>query len=225
MRTTMLIKSRDCIQLRQEIIYVAQQLYNKNLLAAADGNISYRINDEEILITPTGKAKARLQPEDMAVITIQNQIKSGHPSSECLMHLSIYQQCAAARCVIHAHPPKAIAWTIARPDLTELPSNCLSELILATGRVPIVPYSRPGTQAMGDMLTPYLPDCRIMLLARHGALTWGEDLQETLNGMERLEHTAEILLHTIALGGITNLPDEEIAALKLMRSRMGNQIR
>lgn len=212
------------LDIKNDIIRLAKQLHTKNMLAAADGNISYRINENEILITPAGKPKAFLQPEDLAIITINNDILKGHPSSERLMHLSIYQQCPKARCVIHAHPPKAIAWTIARPDLQELPSECLSELILSAGYIPIAPYARPGTQTMGDVLAPFLPSCRIILLARHGALSWGEDCQEALNGMERLEHTAEILFYAHTLGGLTPLPMEEINILREYRKKIGERI-
>lgn len=210
--------------IKAEMINVAQQLHAKNMLAAADGNISYRISNDEILITPAGKAKAKLKPEDCAVINIDNEIISGQPSSERLMHLKVYGACSKAKCVIHAHPATAIAWTIARPDLTELPAECLSELILAAGRVPIAPFARPGTREMGDVLEAFLPECRIIILSRHGALTWGEDLQEALNGMERLEHTAEILMRAVQLGGITSLPKKEIAVLREMRKKMGERI-
>ena len=181
------------------------------------------MSNQEIIITPAGLSKQALSPEILAVITLDNQIICGNPSSERLMHLMIYQQCPEAVCVIHAHPPKAIAWTIARPDLKELPSDCLSELILATGKVPIAPYSRPGTIDMGLNLKPLLPECRVILLARHGAVTWGTDLQEALNGMERLEHTAEILTHAVLLGGLTSLPKDEVDALHQMRKKMGNR--
>lgn len=212
------------LMIKQQIIDTAQQLHAKNMLAAADGNISYRLSDNEIFITPAGKSKAKIEPDDIATINLKNEILHGTPSSERLMHLTIYQHCPQAKCVIHAHPATAIAWTIARPDLKELPSECLSELILAAGKVPIAPYARPGTQSMGDVLKPFLPACRIIILARHGALTWGEDLQETLNGMERLEHTADILLRATMLGGITNLPDEEVSILKNMREKIGERI-
>lgn len=212
------------MQIKKDIIRTAQQLHQKNMLAAADGNISYRMNDNKILITPRGKAKSELKTKDIALITLKNEVLFGEPSSECLMHLTIYKHCPRARCVIHAHPPKAIAWTIARPDLTELPSACLSELILACGKVPIAPYARPGSQTMGEVLLPYLPHSRIILLARHGALTWGEDLREALNGMERLEHTAEILLHAHSLGGITNLPANEVTVLREMREKIGEKL-
>lgn len=211
-------------KLSEEIIWVARQLYYKNMLAAGDGNISYRLNSEQILITPSGKAKAHLQPEEMAIITIDNQIIKGNPSSERLMHLSVYEQCPKAKCVIHAHPPRAIAWTIARPESTELPSECFSELILSLGRIPIAPFARPGTKTMGEALKAFLPNCRVVILARHGALTWGEDLQEALNGMERLEHSAEILLHANSLGAITSLPANEVTILRKMRQKIGERI-
>jgi L-fuculose-phosphate aldolase len=209
--------------MKQEMIDIAKKLYAKNMLAAADGNISYRVNENEILITPAGKAKTSLQPEDIATITIDNKIIQGNPSSERLMHLTIYQHCPKASCIIHAHPPKAIAWTIAYPELAELPSECLSELILAVGRIPIASYARPGTQAMGDVLKPFLPACRVLVLARHGALSWGEDLQEALNGIERLEHTAEILMYAKTLGGITNLSADEVSELRSLRKIIGER--
>lgn len=210
--------------LREKIIQVAQQLHAKNMLAAADGNISYRISDDEILITPSGQSKANIKPDDIAVINLQNKILSGTPSSERLMHLAVYKNCPKAKAVVHAHPMTAIAWSIARPDWQELPAGSLSELILSAGRVPIVPYARPGTLEMGEVLKPHLPACRMMILARHGALTWGEDLQEGLNGMERLEHTAEILMRATLLGGLTFLPDEEIDALYILRKKIGERI-
>ncbi len=210
--------------LREEIIFSAKRLHKRNMLAAADGNISYRLTNDRILITPAGVAKSLIHPEDIAVITIDNQIISGHPSSERLMHLAVYQHCPQAQCVVHAHPPTAIAWSIARPHLTELPSRSLSELIISVGRIPIVPYARPGTQSMGDVLLPYLPVNRLMILARHGGLAWGESLGEAVNGLERLEHTAEILFRAEQLGGISDLPNDEIHYLQQLRKKLGDRI-
>ncbi|MGZ3706164.1 MAG: class II aldolase/adducin family protein, partial [Bdellovibrionota bacterium] len=72
-------------------------------------------------------------------------------------------------------------------------------------------------------LHPFLPASRVMILGRHGALSWGEDLEEAYNGMERLEHTCLILKTAHELGGITSLPDSEVAVLREMRARMGNR--
>ncbi len=209
--------------MRAEIAEVCRRLHARNLLAAADGNVSYRLSNQEILFTPTGKNKNYLRPEDMAVVTLENQVLSGAPSGERLMHLEVYRACPEARAIVHAHPPTAIAWTVARPELTELPAEGLSELILAVGSVPIAPYARPGTSAMGEVLRPFLPKSRVILLARHGALSWGEDLEEAYNGMERLEHIAGILKSAVALGGLSSLPAAEVAVLREMRRQMGDR--
>lgn len=193
------------------------------MLAAADGNVSYRVSDNEILITPSGISKGFMAPEDMAVINLEGEVLAGKPSSERLMHLAVYRSAPEARCVVHAHPPHAIAWSVAKPDLVELPAECLSEVILACGSIPVVPFATPSTNEMGDNLKPFLPKSRVMILARHGGLSWGEDLDEALRGMERLEHSAQILWLAESIGGLTKLPEESVQTLKNMRNQMGPQ--
>lgn len=204
------------------ILEICQRLHARNMLSAADGNISYRIDDQNILITPSGIAKAFMKMSDMAVITLDNKIVSGNPSTERLMHLEVYKTCPEAKAVIHAHPMTAIAWSIAQPEMEKLPSDCLSEVILATGDIPFVKYARPGTQAMGDVLKPYLPQCKAMILSRHGAITWGDSLDEAYRGMERIENSAQILATAKQLGGIHPLPKEEIEYLYELRKKIGN---
>ena len=208
-------------KISQEIVTICQRLHNRNMLAAADGNISYRISDDEILITPSGIAKAFMQPEQMALVNLRGEILIGHPSSERLMHLEIFRICPEAKAVVHAHPPTAIAWSIAQPQLMRLPSECLSELILATGDVPFVPYARPGTGQMAEVLKPFLPKHRALILRNHGAVTWGENLEEAYRGMERIEHSALILMKAQQLGGLHALPAEEIKFLYELREKIG----
>lgn len=208
-------------QIKSEIVEICRKLNQKNHLASADGNVSYRVTDRKILITPSGVNKAEMESSGIATITLENQILEGKPSSERMMHLEIFKRCPKAKAIVHAHPPTAIAWTIAQPNLRELPAECMSELILAVGRIPIVPYARPGTAAMGEVLAPYLPDSRVMILSRHGALSWGEDLEEAYNGMERLEHSALILKSALELGGLNPLPADEVAVLREMRKKLG----
>ena len=208
---------------REHIVEICRRLNGKNLLSAADGNVSLRLADDDILITPSGKNKAHITPLDIAAITLDNQVLEGVPSGERLMHLEVYRRVPQARAIVHAHPPTAIAWSIAFPTATELPAGCMSELILALGSVPIVPYARPGTSSMGTALAPFLPQSRVMILGRHGALSWGEDLEEAYNGLARLEHTCQILKMAHELGGITELPAPEIAVLREMRAISGNR--
>lgn len=198
-------------------------LHHKNMLAACDGNISYRYDDNTILITPSGKPKFLLEEKDIAVIDINGKVIEGKPSSEMLMHLEVYKMRADAKAVIHAHPPTAVAYSIAYPDAEEIPGKSFSELILAVGKLPIVPFQMPGSLEMGTALHPYVKNSKVMVLARHGAISFGEDLVEAYNGMERLEHSCEILLKAKCFGAVTELDDQTIDQLYSMRKKIGDK--
>lgn len=212
------------LEICQKIVDIARRLHGRNCLAAADGNISVRISDQEIWMTPSGVAKAFMKPEEMACLTLDGEVRHGHPSGERQMHLQIYRNSPEARAVVHAHPPTAIAWTLARPELKELPCESLPEVLLATGRVPIIPYARPGTAEMGTYLQPFLPQHKALLLSRHGAVCWGTDLEEAWRGLERIEHAAFILKEAEVLGGARPVPLEEFAELEKLRGTLGGRL-
>lgn len=210
------------MQIPDQIVEICGRLHARNMLAGADGNISFRVSDREIFITPSGIAKGFMEPDQMAVINLAGEVVSGNPSTERLMHLEIYRTCPSAKAVVHAHPVTAIAWSIARPDLEKLPSDCLSEVILACGDIPFARYARPGTSDMGQVLKQFLPRHRALILRRHGAVTWGEDLEEAYRGMERIEHSAQILAMAQKLGGLHPLPKEEVDYLYDLRKKIGD---
>lgn len=208
----------------EEIREACAHLHARGMLAAADGNVSVRLPDDTVVLTPAGVNKARLRPGSLARVTLDGRVLEGRPSTERAMHLAVYRACPEARVVVHAHPPTAIAWTLARPELTELPTDVLPELLLAAGRVPIVPYARPGTEEMGTVLLPFLPAHRLLLLSRHGALAWGESMEEAVNGIERVEHSALILKAAEELGGAAPLPPAELEALRALKARLGPRL-
>ena len=201
-----------------------RRLHAQGLLAAADGNLSVRLPDGRIAMTPSGVPKAQLRRQDFAFLEPDGRILRGRPSSERAMHLAIYRAVPEARAVVHAHPVHAIAWSLARPEATELPSEALPEVILATGRIPIVPMALPGTEAMGTNLLPFLPAHRVMVLARHGGLCWGESPEEALGGLERLEQVARILHLAESLGGAQPLEAADREALQALRARLGPRV-
>lgn len=205
-----------------EIIEIAKRLYARNMLAAADGNISVRDNNE-IAITPSSKAKAFIISSDIARIDIDGRIISGKPSSEFLLHLEIYKRCTKAKAVIHAHPPHVIAWTIANPNLRELPNDALPEIILAMGSIPIADFAIPGTDQLAKSITPFLPGNRVIILARHGIVAWGETLAEAMNGVERTEHVAQILAIAKSLGGAQPMDRSYIKQLQKKRIEIGEK--
>ena len=206
------------------LLDAGRRLHAAGLLAASDGNLSVRLPNGLIAMTPSGVPKARLRREDLAHLTLAGEIVAGRPSSERAMHLAIYRAVPEARAVVHAHPPTAISWTLARPELQELPSDGLPEVILAAGRIPIVPMAMPGTEAMGTHLLPYLPAHRLLLLARHGGLCWGESMDEAAGGLERLEQVAEILWKAETLGGAKPLPPADLAELRALRAKLGPRV-
>lgn len=210
-------------QIREQIIKTANMLHHKNMLAACDGNISYRYDDTTILITPSGRPKFLLEEKDIAVVDINGKVIEGEPSSEMLMHLEVYKVRADAKAVIHAHPPTAVAYSIAHPDAVEIPGKSFSELILAVGKLPIVPFQMPGSLEMGVALHPYIKNSKVMVLARHGALSFGGDLVEAYNGMERLEHSCDIILKAKSFGAVSELDDQTIDALYAMREKIGDK--
>ncbi len=206
------------------LLDAGRRLHAAGLLAASDGNLSVRLPNGLIAMTPSGVPKARLRREDLAHLTLEGEVVAGHPSSERAMHLAIYRAVPEARAVVHAHPPTAIAWTLARPELQELPSEGLPEVILAAGRIPIVPIALPGTEAMGTNLLPFLPAHRLLVLARHGGLCWGESMDEAAGGLERLEQVAEILWKAETLGGAKPLPPADLAELRALRAKLGPRV-
>ena len=210
----------DC----KKIVKISRRLYKKGYLAACDGNISIRVAENVILITPRACPKAFITVEEIVQMDLKGNAKEGIPSSEKKMHLAVYHKVPKAKAVIHAHPPAATSWSIACPDLKELPCDSCSELILALGKVPIVPYARPGTVNMGKNLEKYLPERKVMILSRHGSLTWGEDIEEAYFGQERLEHSAKMLMYASCINKLHSLPKKEVEALEKMREKLGNKI-
>jgi L-fuculose-phosphate aldolase len=207
-----------------DLLDACRRLHAGGLLAASDGNLSMRLPNGLIAMTPSGVPKAKVRLEDLAYLQLDGTIISGRPSSERAMHLAVYQSVPEARAIVHAHPPTAIAWSLARPDMQELPSDGLPEVILAAGRIPIVPMAIPGTEAMGGNLLPFLPAHRLMILARHGGLCWGEHMDEAAGGMERLEQVATIMWKAEAMGGAKPLSREELAELRMLRAKIGPRI-
>jgi L-fuculose-phosphate aldolase len=203
------------------LLDACRRLHASGLLAASDGNLSVRLPDGRIAMTPSGVPKVQVRLEDLAYLAADGTILSGRPSSERAMHLAIYRAVPEAQAIVHAHPPTAIAWSLARPELSELPSDGLPEVILAAGRIPIVPMALPGTEAMGTNLLPFLPTHRLMILARHGGLCWGEHMNEAAGGMERLEQVAEILWKAETLGGAKPLSSSELEGLRALRAKLG----
>jgi L-fuculose-phosphate aldolase len=197
--------------LKREMVEVCRALYQRQLLAAMDGNLSVR-HEENLLTTPSGINKGFIQEKDILTVDFSGQVLAGagQPTSELLLHLEVYRTRPEARAVIHAHPPIATAFTIAGLSLAE---GILPEVVLSLGAIPTAPYATTGTPEMGEAVRELLPFYDAILLEQHGALTVGHNLWEAYNRMEKVEHAAWTVWLARQLGQARTLPAEEVTKL------------
>nr|WP_325247085.1 class II aldolase/adducin family protein [uncultured Oscillibacter sp.] len=203
---------------------VGKLLYDRGYVAANDGNLSMKTAPDRLLVTPSGVSKGRLTPDMLLVTDLEGNVLEGnrHPSSETKMHLAVYRGRPDVGAVVHAHPPVSTAFAVCRRGM-ETPY--LSELVTGLGAVPCTPsFAMISTDQVPRSVEPYLADHCAVLLANHGALTWGEDLWEAFDRMETVEHTAKILLNARLLGDPVALTQEETAELRSMQG-MYRQLR
>jgi L-fuculose-phosphate aldolase len=180
---------------RTAIIDTGRRMYERGFVASNDGNISVRISDNLILITPTGVSKGEMTPDMLVILDLDGNIIDGSRkvSSETAMHLRLYRENIAIGAVTHAHPAAATAFAIARIPLDK---PVYPEALVILGEVPVASYATPGTSEVPESVAPYANTHRAVLLANHGALTWGKDLHEAWFRLESLENYAKILMYS-----------------------------
>ncbi len=207
--------NQDIHDLRREIIRVVRIVTDQGLACSSDGNISVRLGEDRFLITPSGLHKMSMREEDLVVVDGKGQTveaKPGlSPTSEVLMHLEAYRERPDIRAVLHAHPPCAVALTIAG---VPFPLDLIPEALIGLGSVPVAPYATPGTPELAASIRGMLADTNSILLSHHGSLTVGRTLEEALIALERMEHTAHAYFLAKAAGAIQPLPKDEIARLR-----------
>jgi L-fuculose-phosphate aldolase len=193
-------------------------LHAQGFVAATDGNLSVRLDSKRVMVTPTGFSKGALQPEDMAVVDLQGTKLSGmhNPSSEIGMHLTIYRMRPDVGAVVHAHPCTATGFASAGIALDE---PLCSEIVVTLGSVPLAPYATTGSAELSQSLSPFIPSHNAILMANHGVVTYGADLQQAYMRMEAVEHYAKIVLVARQLGRAEWLDSCEIERLAEVRSR------
>lgn len=208
------------LQARQDIVHYSHKVHAAGLVSATDGNLSVRLDDEHVIITPSSLRKEEMFLEAPIVINMRGELVSGdrRPSTELKVHLEAYRQRSDVRAVIHAHPPKAIAFTIAEAPL----DTCmLPEVVVTMGDVPVAPYAAPSTEALPASMRELIRHSDVVMLARHGSVTVGKDLGDAFKKLEKLEHNAEIMIYARILGGAKPFSTTELAQLEGLRDFYG----
>lgn len=206
---------------RELILEVGRRMYQRQFVAANDGNISVRVDGDRVWVTPAGVSKGYLTEETLVCVDLNGTVLEGtaKPSSETGMHLRVYRENPDVGGVVHAHPIAATAFAVSRVPLD---AAILTESVIGLGVVPVAEYATTGTKAVAESVAPFCRDYNACLLANHGALTWGADVMQAYYRMETLEHCANILLK---LGALDRPPcllnREQVDELLDIRRRLG----
>jgi len=207
-------------KLKQDICEIGRRIYAKGFAAANDGNITVRTGENEILCTPTLHCKGFLKPEDICTIDMTGKQLAGvkKRSSEALLHLEIYRQRPDVKSVVHCHPPHACAFAIAREPI---PQCILPEVEVFLGDVPITKYETPGGQAFADTIAPFVKKTNIILLANHGTVSYGNDVERAYWWTEILDAYCRMLLLSKQLGRVNFFTEDKERELLDLKSKWG----
>jgi L-fuculose-phosphate aldolase len=211
-------------EIARHLISVCRLLAERGFVTATDGNVSTRLPNGNILVTPTAHSKSRVSETDLVEVTIDGTAVtlSRRPSTELDMHLCIYRRREDVRAVVHAHPTYATGFATARIPLNE----CLfPEVIVGLGSIPLAPYATPSTKEVGEALAPFIQQANAILLSNHGVVTYGTDLDDAYFKMEKVEHAAHTTFVARMLGGARALTAAEFEKLReISTSSYGREV-
>lgn len=200
--------------LRQEIAMHGQALFDRGYTCGGSGNISAKI-DDGILLTPTNSCLGRLDPASMSKLDWEGNHLSGHkPSKEGFLHLAMYQSRPQAGAVVHLHSPHAVAVScLDGLDSTEALPPITPYFVMRIGRLPLVSYFPPGDQGLAKAVGNLAAEHNAILMARHGTVVAGKNLEAAVYAAEELEETAKLFM-LLKNSRYQVLNDEEVTALE-----------
>lgn len=187
------------IALRDSICRFAKSMYDRGLTAGASGNISARTADGGLLVTPTGSSFGLLDPARLSRFDADGRHLEGDPpTKEMALHSAFYETRGdRAGAVVHLHSPHSVAWSmLPGTDSDNLLPPLTAYSIMRLGKVKLLPYFRPGDAAMGEAVRSLAGRRSAVVLANHGPVVAGMDLEAAVYAIEELEETARLALLT-----------------------------
>lgn len=183
-------------QLREQICLLAKSMFDRGLTGGSTGNISARTDDGGLLVSPTGTSFGRLDPARLSRFDANGRLIDGdQPTKEMPLHSAFYDTRSNAGAVVHLHSCHSVAWSL-MPDVDA--DNFLPPLtpyaIMKLGRVKLLPFFLPGDPAMGDAVRGLAGKRSAVMLANHGPVVAGKDIEAACNAIEELEDTARLAI-------------------------------
>lgn len=211
---------------RQEIVQVCRLMWQKDYLAATDGNVSVRLSDDRFLVTPSGLSKGFLTPDQLLIIDWDTKpvgprygaARELRPSSEILLHLEAYRRRPDIVSVVHAHPPITVALSVAGVSLAQC---ILPEVVMTLGLIPTSDYATPASPEGPLVIAGLIESYDAVVLQRHGSVTVGATAWEAYLKLEKVEHTALITKTILELGGHAPMPPDQVAKVAEWRASRG----
>jgi ribulose-5-phosphate 4-epimerase/fuculose-1-phosphate aldolase len=206
-------------QLRDRLVEIGRSLHRRGLSPGSSGNISVRLGDGWLL-TPTNSCLGELDPAALSQLDRDGNLISGDkPTKESFLHLAIYRSRPEAGAVIHLHSTYSAA--VSCLDGLD-PCSCIPPLtayfVMKVGRLPLIPYCRPGDRTLGDQVAKVAVRHTAILLANHGPVVSGVDLDAAMYAVEELEETAKLMLILEGHRIRTLAPDQILDLRKTFRA-------
>ena len=182
--------------LREQICLLAKSLFDRGLTGGSTGNISARLPDGGLLVSPTGTSFGRLDPGRLSHFDADGRLVGGDPpTKEMPLHAAFYETRSSAGAVVHLHSCHSVAWSM-MPEVD--PDNFLPPYtpyaIMKLGRVKLLPFFRPGDPAMGEAVRGLAGKRSAVMLANHGPVVAAKDVEAACNAIEELEDTARLAM-------------------------------
>ncbi|MGI6175483.1 MAG: class II aldolase/adducin family protein [Christensenellales bacterium] len=201
-------------ELRKHLCMIAKMLDHKGLVSGTDGNISLRIDENTMLITPSGVNKGMLAPDMLLIQDFDGTVKEGvlRSSREASLHAGVYRVRADVGAIVHTHPPFATAYAACGVPVEQ---DILIELPAVLGKTQVVPFAAPGSKKLAEFVSACAKDSpsNLFLLQNHGVIACGTDLTQAYNRMDALENAAKTIFIAKTAGEVKRIPQEELALL------------
>lgn len=202
------------LEIRKKIVETGKKILSSGLVVGTWGNISARVPGEEwVAITPSGMDYELLEPEDIVLLDLNGQVVAGKrkPSIEVPLHLALYRAYEEVKAVVHTHSPYATALACARKPI---PAAVEDLVQIVGGQVRVVQYALPGTKELAENAVQALAGRKAVLLANHGLIGVGKDLEEALKICLVAEKAAQVTIFAQAVGGVVELSPEDVATMR-----------
>ena len=180
---------------REAICAIGKSIFERGLTAGSSGNISVRL-DDGWLMTPTNFSLGRLDPARLSKLDAEGRLVSGDaPTKESFLHRVMYQERSGTGAVVHLHSTHSVAVScLAEIDPHDVLPPITAYYVMRVGRLPLVPYFRPGDLALAEAVRGFAGKHHAVLLANHGPVVAGSSLDAAVNAVEELEETAKLYL-------------------------------